>query len=126
MEKYIQITAGSITLKAVLYENETANAIWESLPIEGHANRWGEEIYFTIPVQLNEADDARQEMDIGELGYWPTGSAFCIFFGPTPVSRGSQPRAYSSVNPFGKIDGDATILDNVKEGEKLSVVKDRP
>ncbi len=125
MVKHIQITAGSIALKATLYENETADAIWERLPIEGHTNRWGEEIYFPIPVELREAEDARQEMDIGELGYWPTGSAFCIFFGPTPVSRGSQPRAYSNVNPFGKVDGDATILSNVRDGEEIKVAKDQ-
>lgn len=125
MVKHIQITAGFIALKATLYENETADAIWERLPIEGHTNRWGEEIYFPIPVELRETEDARQEMDIGELGYWPTGSAFCIFFGPTPVSRGSQPRAYSNVNPFGKVDGDATILSNVRDGEEIKVAKDQ-
>lgn len=125
MAKKIQITAGSIVMKASLYENETAKAIWEELPIEGSAHRWGEEIYFSIPVTLHEAPDGRQEMEVGELGYWPTGSAFCIFFGPTPVSRGSEPRAYSKVNPFGMIDGDASVLSAVKDGEKITVEKDK-
>ena len=123
MTRRIQITAGKVNLDATLQENATADAVWEALPLEGQANRWGEEIYFSIPVRLNAADDARQEMEIGELAYWPAGSAFCIFFGPTPVSHGSAPRAYSNVNPFGKVEGDATILIDVEDGEMVKVTQ---
>ena len=68
-----------------------------------------------------EADDARQNMAVGELGYWPSGSAFCIFFGPTPVSEGETPRAYSNVNPFGQVEGDATVFEDVEDGENVTV-----
>ncbi|MCJ7677601.1 MAG: hypothetical protein MUO35_07770, partial [Anaerolineales bacterium] len=63
--------------------------------------------------------DARAEMQVGELAYWPPGSAFCIFFGPTPVSRGQAPRAASNVNPLGIVDGDAAAFKAVRSGEKV-------
>jgi len=121
MTRRIQISAGEISLAASLDESPTADAIWQALPLEGGANVWGEEIYFTIPLEADEAEDARQNMLVGELGYWPVGHAFCIFFGPTPVSEGAQPKAYSNVNPFGMIDGDATILKTVRDGERVKV-----
>ncbi len=121
MTRKIQIVAGGVSQTAVLNDSTTADAIWVTLPIEGHANCWGDEIYFAIPVQLEEAEDARQEMAVGELGYWPVGTAFCIFFGPTPVSEGEKPRAYSNVNPFGQIEGDATAFRTVSNGEKVTV-----
>jgi hypothetical protein len=109
-----------------LDESSTALAITKALPLEGTANRWGDEVYFTIPVHVSEAADARQEMAVGELGYWPVGAAFCIFFGPTPVSTGSAPRAYSNVNPFGRIEGDdgavRRLLSMVDDGETIRVV----
>jgi hypothetical protein len=121
MANQILITAGAISLKATLNETKTAQAILEALPIDGQGSRWGDEIYFSIPVQLDEAEDARQDMEVGELGYWPVGKAFCIFFGRTPVSHGEKPRAYSNVNPFGKIDGDATLLRSVEDSTGVKV-----
>jgi hypothetical protein len=117
----IQIETAGISLEAELTDNETAKEIFEALPIEGKVNRWGEEIYFAIPVSLPEASDARQEMQVGELGYWPPGSAFCIFFGPTPASHDETPRAASNVNPFGKVMGDATTLTSVSGGETITL-----
>lgn len=123
MEKIIRITVQDTTAFARLNDSETANAIWETLPLEGKANRWGEEIYFSIPIDIPEAHDARQEMDVGELGYWPTGNAFCVFFGPTPVSDSEKPRAYSNVNPFGRVQGDAKVFLKVKDGDAVRVEK---
>jgi uncharacterized protein len=117
----ITITAGKITLPATLNDSDSALAIRRALPIEARANRWGEEIYFEIPVVLDESADARAEMQVGELAYWAPGSAFCIFFGPTPVSQGSAPRAASPVNPLGKVDGDATAFKAVRSGEKVRI-----
>ena len=121
MTMRIQIESGGITLQAELQENETAHKIMAALPIEGQVNRWGEEIYFAIPVTLSEAADARQDMQVGELGYWPPGNALCIFFGPTPASQDEQPRAASNVNPFGMIEGDATTLSAVPQGAKITL-----
>lgn len=121
MTKRILIKVAGFSLEAELNENETTQSICEALPIQGSVNRWGEEIYFTIPVEIPEAPDARQDMQIGELGYWPVGNAFCIFFGPTPASQDQRPRAASNVNPFGEIVGDATVLTAVQSGETITL-----
>ena len=123
MEREIQIKAEGMDVTAVLDNSETADRIWEALPLESSANTWGDEIYFTVPVQIDEAGDARQDMEVGELGYWPTGSAFCIFFGRTPASTSEQPRAASNVNPFGIITGDLEELFSVRSGDKISVAR---
>ncbi len=119
MPRKITITAGKVSLPATLNDSPSAQAVWAALPIEARVSRWGEEIYFEIDVQLEESGDARAEMQVGELAYWPPGSAFCIFFGPTPVSRGKAPRAASNVNPLGKVEGDATAFTAVRSGEKV-------
>lgn len=119
----IMIQAGTNSLSATLNDSLTAEEIYNALPIEGTANRWGEEIYFTIPVNVGEADDSRQEMAVGELAYWPSGSAFCIFFGPTPVSVGDIPRAYSNVNPVGQLDRDPSPLKGVSDGDLIRIEK---
>jgi hypothetical protein len=110
---------------ATLDDSPTGAAIRAALPLEGVVSTWGEEIYFIIPVSVAESADARQDMAVGELGYWPVGAAICIFFGPTPVSTGSAPRAYSNVNPFGRIDGDeATIREffgEARDGQTIRV-----
>lgn len=124
MTRRISITAGKVILTAELNASATAEAVWKALPIEAHASRWGDEIYFEIPVRLDEAEDARQDMQVGELAYWPVGAAFCIFFGRTPASSGTQPRAYSNVNPFGTIHGDAAALRGVRDGEPVRIKAD--
>jgi len=121
MPKRIRITAGKVSAIAELDTSPTAQAIWDALPFEASASRWGEEVYFEIPVQLDEGAGARQVMRVGELGYWPVGSAFCIFFGRTPVSVGDEPRAYSNVNPFGQVQGDAGVFAAVRSGTRVSV-----
>jgi hypothetical protein len=117
----ISIKSGDLTVTATLKADETAEAIWDALPIEGRASTWGDEIYFSIPVQVKPAGDARDVVEIGELGYWPPGSAFCIFFGRTPASHGTEPRAASPVNVFGRIDGDATVFKVVRGGAKVTI-----
>jgi len=117
----IRIRSGEVEATALLDDSPTSQAIWEALPIEGRANRWGDEIYFSIPVSLELADDAREVVEVGELGYWPTGSAFCIFFGRTPASRGDEIRAASPVNVFGKVEGDATAFKKVHDGTPITL-----
>jgi hypothetical protein len=120
MGKKIHIRAGAIEAEAGLNDTRTAQAIWEILPIEGRANLWGDEIYFSIPLSL-ELETGQELVNIGELGYWPQGNAFCIFFGPTPVSQGDEIRPASPVTVFGKIHGDATIFKNVAAGMKITI-----
>jgi hypothetical protein len=123
MSNRITITAGSVMLEAELNDSPTARAIWEALPITGRANTWGDEVYFTIPVQAEEEPGARADVQVGELGYWPAGSAFCIFFGPTPASDGPDPRAASPVNILGRVLEDVTELRKVGSGERVTLSK---
>jgi hypothetical protein len=115
MARRLRITVGSVRATATLTESPTARAVWDALPLEVPGQTWGEEIYFAIPVRLGE-DEAQEVVDVGDLGYWPPGRAFCIFFGPTPASRGSEIRPASPVNVFGRIDGDATLFRGVRAG----------
>ena len=120
MSRSIRIRCGELIAVATLNDSVSAQAIWEALPIEGSANVWGDEIYFRIPVALAE-DEAQEVVELGDLGYWPPGSAFCIFFGPTPMSRGNEIRPASPVNVFGKIDGDATAFKRVPSGTQVLI-----
>jgi len=123
MEKKIRILAGELKVEAQLNESKTAQMIWEALPIEGKANLWGEEIYFAIPVKAGLEKDGREVVSVGELGYWPPGGAFCIFFGPTPASRGDEIRAASAVNIIGNVLSDPTVFRKVKDGAKVLLKK---
>jgi len=115
----IKIRAGSLEVQAQLNDGPTAKLLWEALPIEGRANRWGDEIYFSIPVKIGSEPGAQEDVEFGDLGYWPPGHAFCIFFGPTPASSGNRPRAASPVNLLGHISGDASRFRAVKDGEQV-------
>jgi uncharacterized protein len=119
-ERRIRILAGQVTATARLNDSRTAEAIWQALPIDGRASRWGDEIYFEIPVEL-EPEDGREVVEAGELGYWPPGTAFCLFWGRTPASRGEEIRAASPVNVFGRVDGDPTGFGAVRSGERVRV-----
>jgi uncharacterized protein len=117
----IRITAGTVSVEAVLNDSPTATRIWEALPIAARGNTWGDEIYFSIPVEAKAERDARDIVAIGELGYWPPGTAFCIFFGRTPASTDDRPRAASPVNILGSVDGDATAFRTVSSGTKVTL-----
>lgn len=117
----IRISAGGVRATAVLDDNETADAIWEALPIKQRGNRWGDEIYFSIPVEVPASGDARDVMEAGELGYWPPGTAFCLFWGSTPASRGDEIRAASPVNPLGRLEGDPAAFDQVPGGAEVTL-----
>ncbi len=116
----IHIHAGTVKVTAELNETRTAEAIWEALPLSASVNTWGDEIYFSIPVEL-EQQDAQAIVTMGDLGYWPPGHAFCIFFGPTPASTGQEIRPASPVNVFGRVIGDAKILKQVRDGETITI-----
>lgn len=102
----IKITVGGLSMEAELNDSPTAKKVAEALPITTPFNTWGEEIYFSIPVKAQLDDTARDVVELGDLGYWPTGSAFCIFFGQTPMSEPGKIVPASAVNIIGKVIGD--------------------
>src|ERR671937_496844 len=120
MARAIRITAGQISVTAELNDSQTATAIWEALPLEAKAETWGDEIYFGIPVRA-DVDGAKEVVALGDLGYWPPGHAFCIFFGPTPMSQGDEIRPASAVNVVGRVSGDATVFKKVRAGTRVTI-----
>jgi hypothetical protein len=116
----IRITAGSVTVEAELNDSRTAAAIVKALPIEAKAETWGDEIYFSIGRSL-PGESPREVVELGDLGYWPPGQAFCIFFGPTPMSRGDEIRPASAVNVVGRVVGDARALVRVRAGSRVRI-----
>jgi hypothetical protein len=121
MGKKIRILVSDLKVEAELNDSKTAQSVWEALPIEAKASLWGEEIYFAIPVKTGLETGSREVVSAGELGYWPTGHAVCIFFGPTPASQGNEIRAASAVNIIGKVLGDPKAFLKVKDGAKVTL-----
>jgi len=116
----VLITAGAVSVVATLFDSPTAEAVLAALPITGRASTWGDEIYFSIPVHAEE-QDAQAVVQVGDVAYWPPGSALCLFFGPTPASRGNEIRPASPVNMVGRVQGDATVLRQVRDGTPVLV-----
>lgn len=120
-DRRIRIRAGAVTVSAALDDSPTADAVWNALPITGQVQTWGDEIYFPIPIEAAEAEDAQATVDKGAVAYWPPGSALCLFWGPTPMSRGNEIRPASPVNVLGAIDGDPTALRRAANGAEIVV-----
>jgi len=120
MAQSITIIAGTVEVSAELNDTDTAEAVWNALPFSASGNTWGDEIYFRIPVAA-EPKDLQEVVDFGDLAYWPPGNAFCIFFGPTPASRGDEIRPASAVAVIGRITGDAAQLRQVSAGTVVTI-----
>lgn len=120
-DRTIQISAAGVTVTAGLNDSDTANAMWDALPITGRVQTWGDEIYFSIPVDVDEADDAEETVEVGAIAYWPPGNALCLFWGPTPMSAPGEIRPASAVNVMGLIDGDPSLLASVPDGTEIIV-----
>lgn len=119
--KNIRIRCGRQVFEAELIDTKTSQMLIDNLPVIGNVNIWGEEIYFPLPFTSEPESGAQEEVEVGTIAYWPPGKAFCIFFGPTPVSTSVKPRAYSPVNVIGKINGKLEALKDISQGEKITV-----
>ena len=120
MAEDIRITVGGLEVNASLNDTETAKAIAAALPISASANTWGDEIYFGIPVDTG-LEDGQEVVELGDLGYWPPGRAFCIFFGRTPASQGDEIRPASAVTVIGRVAGDPTLFKQVNSGAQITI-----
>jgi hypothetical protein len=109
--KRIRASFGDVTVTAVLNDSSTARRLWEALPVDSSAKRWGDEVYFETPVEAGE-EEPQAEVPSGTVAYWPPGKALCFFFGQTP---------YSPVNVVGEVEGDAGVLAEVADGEAVRV-----
>lgn len=112
----IEIDLGDESFKAELADNYTAKEISAALPVQTSPSFWGDEIYFEIPVDIVENEQLKTKLEAGDLAYWPDGNAFCIFFGPTPGSTGSEPRPASPVTVIGELLEDPELLSELDKG----------
>ncbi len=117
----ISIVWESGRVAAALEETPTARKLFDALPCESQVNTWGDEIYFSVPIEAKLEEDARQVVDPGTVCFWVEGSSLAIPFGPTPISKGDECRLVTKVNVVGKIEGDPTLLRSVKDGERIRV-----
>ena len=117
----VKITMGEVVLEAELLDTPTADRIYDALPIQGSANTWGDEVYFSTPVSADQEPEARDVMEPGDIAYWPPGSAIAIAFGPTPASHGSELRLASPSNVWARATGDVTALRAVSAGTPITV-----
>src|SRR5262245_59204859 len=122
-ERTIRITAGEVTATAALDGSRPADAIWKALALEAKGSTWGDEIDFDIGG-TSAPESPNETVALGDLGYWPPGKAFCIFFGPTPMSTGDEIRPASAVNVFGRVGGDPTIFRKVRSGTRIKLERD--
>ncbi len=117
----IKIKSKDKEIIAELYDNKTAKAIASILPLKARARRWGDEIYFPVPIEI-EAENPKAIVKKGELGFWLEGKCFCIFFGKTPISESDEAiRPASEVNVFGKIVSGMELLRSVEEGDEIHI-----
>ena len=98
---------------------KTGNQILNLLPIESEVRTWGEEIYFSIPLSMPE-ENAKSNVSLGDVAYWPEGQCFCVFFGKTPItSTLDEIKPASPVNVFGKVVSDLESLKIIKPNVKV-------
>jgi hypothetical protein len=112
---------GDFQIQAMLNDSPTSKALLDILPIEGSAQIWGEEIYFSTDVDIKEDEWAKETVELGDIAFWPPGKAVCLFFGPTPISGSGEIRPASSTNIMGKLLGDLEILKSVNSGSLIKV-----
>lgn len=117
----MKFTIGQVVLEIELKVSATAAALYKAAPFQSTANLWGEEVYFSTPVQVAQEPDARTVMEPGEIAYWPPGNAIAIGFGPTPASRGSEIRLASPCNVWAVALGDVKALKSVRAGTRITV-----
>jgi hypothetical protein len=125
MSKDIIIKIDDLEIKAKLNNSKTAKDIYNQLPIKSRVNTWGDEIYFSIPVMADlEQRFAKDIVELGDVGYWPQGAAFCIFFGLTPISRPGEIKPATTVNVIGKILGNLEVFRKIKNGQTVTLLKE--
>ncbi|MGB9885420.1 MAG: cyclophilin-like fold protein [Moorellales bacterium] len=117
------LKAGEIEVRLKFNATATAAKIWGALPLEAEANTWGDEVYFTIPVEA-EPEAPQELVEAGDVAYWPPGRALCLFFGPTPISGPGEIRPYSPVTVVGRVLGDPQVLKAVRSGQPVRVVRE--
>tara|TARA_B110001454_G_scaffold59332_1_gene58047 strand:- start:215 stop:586 length:372 start_codon:yes stop_codon:yes gene_type:complete len=108
-------------IEGILNDSPTSNLFYDSLPISGESQIWGEEIYFSTQIKVQNDEWAKETVELGDIAFWPPGNALCLFFGSTPISAPNEIRPASATNIMGKLKGDLELLKNVKSGDNITV-----
>ena len=114
--------AGRGAVRIELNATATATKIGDALPFEAVAETWGEEVYFETPLAIAQEKGTRN-VDVGDVGWWPPGSAMAIFFGKTPASTGSKPAPASPVTLIGRVVEGLDVLRSVRDGDRIDLSK---
>ena len=117
----LEITAGGVSLRVEVLDTPTGRAVLAAAPFDARAQTWGEEVYFSTPIQVAREADARALVEAGELAFWVEGDAIAIGFGPTPVSRGDEIRLAAPTNIWGRTKDDVRRLETVRDGDPIQV-----
>ena len=126
--KRIRLTferAGAVVVELTGKNPKTAEALLRALPFESQAMKWGDEVYFSTPVEMGE-EEADEVVEVGAVAYWPPGRALCLFYGPTPISGPGEIRPASPVNVIGRVVEGLSVLKEVREGERVRVEEAKP
>lgn len=103
-----------------LNDSPAARVIAAALPLESETNAWGDEIYFDIGIACPRGGET-MEPRVGDIAYWPQGRCLCVFFGPTPASRGRAPVPASPVAVVGRTEAPPELLRSIRDGERITV-----
>ena len=117
----VQLSIGAVELTAELLDTPTADAVFRALPFSSTTQTWGEEVYFSTPVDVALEADAREVVQAGELAFWVQGRAIAIGFGPTPISQGDEIRLAAKTNIWARACEDVKQLKSVGAGEPVRV-----
>jgi len=124
MQRCVRITIEKLNLVAELAQTASSDALWDALPLQAQAHRWGDELYFSVPFQVPLESNAYAVVQEGDVAYWPDGPALCFFFGPTPVSRPGEIRAAAPVNICGRIRDDSSVLKQVNDNTLVTLTRE--
>jgi hypothetical protein len=122
MSQQISITIQDQLFTAELNDSPAANQLRDALPLKLRMSRWGDEYYGDCRLTISPDAGARELVEVGEIAYWPPGSALCFFFGPTPASTDERPRAASAVVPLGKFTGSVEALKSFGSSIEAEIV----
>ena len=122
MNKII-IRTRTANFEAQLDDSDISNAIWLDSPHKLDINMLGSMIYCDMPLKVVLPKEGRTEdMEVGDIAYWPGPGAFCIFFGPTPLSgEDGKPVAPYPMIKIGKIIGDCSEMENAGDRQRLVI-----
>jgi hypothetical protein len=123
MPQAIKIIIGQTMVQAELFDTPCAQAVFACLPIETRPSEWGDEFYFQIALTQPLDASATTKVKAGDMGYWPPGQALALFFGPTPMSAGTDPVPASEVNLVGRITDNPLLLKREKGASLIRIEK---